>query len=79
VFDALVNRKNREITRAREPAVIEKRLQRTEDRGRAIRSAPDAVDKVGTGKVQLVLGNCLRRVFEKLVGVRAKQLCDPVD
>jgi hypothetical protein len=76
MFDALIDGEDREITRAREPPVIEERLQRTQDARRAVGRRPDAINEVGAGELQLIFGDGLRGVVEQSAGVRAEQFFD---
>jgi hypothetical protein len=76
MLDALIYRQNRKITRPAEPAIIEERLERTQDRRRPIRLGPYPINKIGAGQVKLILRDCFRLVIEQRTRVRAKQFFD---
>ena len=52
MLDALIDRQDRHVAGAGQPAVIEQRLQAAEHARRSIRDAIDALDEVGPGQVQ---------------------------
>ena len=54
VLYPLINRQDGEVARAREPPVVEERLERAEDLRVAVGVRPDAVNKVRAGDLQEV-------------------------
>ena len=78
MLDALVDRQDRKIPGAREPAIVEKRLQGTQNRRRTIRVCPDAIDKIRTGQIELILGDRFRLVIEQRPRVFAQELFNAI-
>ena len=76
VLDALVDGEDRDIARAREPAVAEKRSE-VSDHGRvAVGVDEDPVDVVGARQRELVARDGLRRVAEQRLGLITEEGCD---
>ena len=73
VLDALVDREDRHVPGAAEPAVAVELLEVAQHLDRAVAAGPDPVDEVGPGQVQVVLGDALGDVVEQRVGVVAEQ------
>src|SRR5712692_4933040 len=59
MLNALIDRQDRNVSRARQPPVIQQRLQRTQDRRRPIGLRANAVDKIRSGQMKLALRNRL--------------------
>jgi hypothetical protein len=74
MLDALIDRQDRDVARAREPAVIEQRLQLAEYRNGPVRIQMNALDKVGARQVQRVFRNRLALVLEQSGGIGSKDL-----
>ena len=53
VLDALIDRQDRHVAGAAQPAGVEQRLQAAQHARRAVRQREDAVDEVGTRQVQV--------------------------
>ncbi len=79
MLDALVDRQDRQVAGAAEPAVVEDPLQVDQHARLAVGDPPDAVDVLGTGKVQLIAADAAAGVLEQAGGLVAEQLDDPVD
>ena len=56
MLDALIDRQDRHVAGAAEPAVIEQRLQAAQHARRPIRHRVSAVDEVGSRQVEVFLG-----------------------
>src|SRR6202011_2733876 len=69
VLDALVDRQDREIARARETAVVEERLQAAQHTRRTIAGREDPRDEVRPREVELRLRDRLALVLEQVLGV----------
>ena len=52
MLDALIHGQDRDVARATQPAVRKDALQVAERRKIAIRSAPDAIHRIGTGQME---------------------------
>ena len=65
VLDALVDREDRHVAGAAEPAVVEQRLQVAQDLRRAVGAGEDAIDEVRAREVEVLVGDGLRLVREE--------------
>src|SRR5690606_8782761 len=74
VFDTLVDRQDRQVAGTRQAPVREQRLQAAQHTGGAVGGAVEAVDPVGAGQMQPLLGDTSSPVAEKAVTVVAKQV-----
>ncbi len=72
VLDALIDRKNREITRAAEAPVIEDALEIREYPDISVRGGVDAINKIGAGKMHAFFCDFRRLVSEKVFGFCAE-------
>ena len=72
MFDALIDRQDRKVARAAEPACVEERLQRAQHTRAAIRRRPDAIHEVGAGQLQVIFGDRVRGVVQERARVRAE-------
>ena len=72
VFDALVDRQDRDVAGVAEPTVSEECLQIAQHGSLAVRVDPDAVEEIGTGSVQHVLGDGLAGVAQQGFAVLAE-------
>ena len=73
VLDALVDRKDRHVAGAAQPAVAEELLEIPEHLGGAVTLAVHPVDDVGTRKREIFLGNALGLVGQKCFGLVTEQ------
>src|ERR1043165_1091690 len=76
VLYALVDGEYGEVARAREPPVVEERLQRAKNLRAAVGVRPDAVYEVRAGRVQKLFRNLRRVEFEQRTPVLAEKLFD---
>ena len=76
VLDALVDRQDRQVAGAGQAAVAEQPLEVAEHAGVAVAGGEDAVDEIGAGQVQRLLGDRLADVREQAVGLGAEKLAD---
>ncbi len=76
MLDALVDRQDRHVAGAGEPAVIEQRLQPAEHRHRPVRVEVNALDEVRTRQVQRLFRNRLALVLQQAGGVGSEDLFD---
>ena len=76
MLDALVYRKNRDVTRATQPAGAEEALEGAEHSRRAIREREDPVHEIRTGQMQLVFRDGLALVLEKSGRIRFENRLD---
>ena len=67
---------DRHVARAAEPAVADQRLQVAQHLRRSVGVDEDAIDHVGSRKVEVGLVDALGRVAEELVGVVTEQVLD---
>ena len=72
VLDALIDGKDREIAGAAEAPVAEDALEIGEHADISVRCGVDAVDKIGTGKMQALFRDFRRLVSEKIFGFCAE-------
>ena len=75
VFDPLIDRKNRDVSRAPEPTMVVDRLNVLEHLWAAVGLHPDPFDKVGTWKMKQIAGD-LRGVLEQAVSFVAESFGD---
>ena len=76
MLDALVDRQDRQVAGAAEPAVVEHLLQVAQHGDRPVALHKDAVDVVGPGEVELAALDCLALVAEQEVGLVPEHLAD---
>ena len=76
VLDALVDRQDRQVAGAGQPAGAEQPLEVAEHPGVAVAGGEDAVDEVGAGQVQRLLGDGLAHVLEQAVGLGAEKFAN---
>ena len=74
MLDALIDRQDRHVAGAGEPAVIEQRLQLAEHRHRAVRIEVNALDEIGARQVQRLFRNRLALVLQQSGGVGSEDL-----
>ncbi len=78
VLDALIDGENGEIAGAAEAAVMEHAAEIGDDAGIAVGVQPDAVDEIGTGKMEKVLGDFGIAETEQGIGFGAEHSLDGV-
>ena len=79
VLDSLIDGKDREVAGVGQAAGAVHALEVGENARIAVASEMDAVDEIGPGKVQEVLGDGLAGVVEEGVGVGSEEVLDVVD
>ena len=79
VLDALIDGEDREVAGVGKAAGAVHALQVGQNARIAVASEMDAVDEIGAGKVQEVLGDGLAGVVEEGVGVGSEEVLDVVD
>ena len=76
VLDALVDGEDRQVAGAGQAAGAEEALEVDEDPGVAVAGGEDAVDEIGAGEVERLLGDGLADVLQQAVGLGAKKLAN---
>ena len=76
VLDALIDREDREVAGPAETAVVEDRLQRAQDRDRAVRLRDDAIDEIGPRQVQPITLDRAADVRQERLGFGAERALD---
>ena len=74
MLDPLIDRQNRHVTGLGQPAVIDERLKAAEHARGPIRCAVDALDVVGPGQVEALLGDGLALMIEERGGFVSEDL-----
>ena len=74
-LDALIDRKDRDVTGPAQSSVVVDRLDVPQHLGVSVRADPDPLDEIGAGKMKKVLGD-LGLVVEETVGFGAEEIGD---
>src|SRR5439155_600785 len=77
VLDALIDGKNREVTRPIQTAMIEERLEIAQNRRFAVAPQPDAADKIGARQVELIFRDRFAPVLEQVTGAVTEDFFNP--
>ena len=79
VLDALVDRKDRDISGAGQPSTAIEPTQAHQNRRRTVGTTEDLIDMVGARLVDQLLGDALALVIQQALGLVSEELDDAID